>query len=396
MAAHVLQWSGLLPQGLDVRVFLDHNLVLSGLEVTVATVENPLHGYVETRSAAELRRAISRCSSGGGGGREVIESVLNARLRRILQVWQHARPTAQLLRESIARVTDTNDSGGSLRLAGVLLYPRVRLFQERVGCNTADLSWDTFGEDPQRRYAGFELEVCQNRQPTGVGPLQLFWDQSARPESRTTCLVPGGARARNFTLRRLRPLAWHDVRIRILGPSKDWVSEWSEQVSFKTFSEQSVRNAGFVFNSDSFLVPSERRILGAVKGRCRRRPDHVDDVIVGVPFDSMGGPPMTEAEEAILRESAIRAGISSAVRDVGADVVKDVFDARACQHGAAAFSRMGMRYSTPPTTREKRVQRKRLSLAAKTLYNSGLVEGNAWFMGPFYYGEGNRAENMSP
>merc|ERR1712008_311092 len=152
----------------------------------------------------------------------------------------------------------------------------------------------------------------------------------------------------------------------------------------RTLSMEASRAAGHSCCADAFFVPSERKILAAVTGRDRR--DLGDDS-----SDLDHGPSPSEAEESTFRDQAIAEGLSAAFGPLGDQAIKDLLDARLCQGGWREFSRLGMRYSRPPQTREKRIQRMRLALVAQELYEPGLVEGNPWFMGPLYFGEGSGA-----
>merc|ERR1719247_1002900 len=153
----------------------------------------------------------------------------------------------------------------------------------------------------------------------------------------------------NYTLRRLRPLRHHRVRVRAVGHERSWLSAWSNEVSFKTTSVEAARDSGNRISADGFFVPSERRLRKSVCGDAREETfDSAIDDILGSALGTM---------------------------EEGA-VVKDLLDARLCRGGSREFIRHGRRYSQPPSERQQRMQRMRLVVTAKELYQPHYADGN--------------------
>lgn len=189
-----------------------------------------------------------------------------------------------------------------------------------------------------------------------------------------TRLVPGGAAARSYTVRRLRPSRYHHVRVRALGPARSWVSAWSNELSTMTLSEEAARAAGHRMTANGFFAPSERCIADVLRGdRLGRSADRV----VGAVDEPPG-----EGDMEGLRVAA--EGLHQAFGHLDVDR-KELLDARKCQGGLADYVRLGMRYSRPSSSRDRRIQRMRLALTAQDMYDATFADGNAWFMGPLYY-----------
>jgi len=146
----------------------------------------------------------------------------------------------------------------------------------------------------------------------------------------------------------------------------------------KTLSVEDARASGHVLTSDPFLVRSERQIRAAV------RSEGISGSILAGEEDVASLLP-TAAEVRQMRARAISERLNDAFGPSSDKAVKDLLDARSCQTGWSSFVRLGAKYSRPPETREQRMQRMRLVIAAQELYDSEYAEGNPWSMGPFYY-----------
>jgi len=342
-----MRWSGLLPNGLTALVSLGSKYELLAVEVVSSDAglqQQDQPGLEETAAAKELWRAVARAAAGVPvGSAQACE-----RLQRLTEVWQRSRRNTSLLR--LAESDQTTAALLSSR-------PGPRLFAGRVGSHTVEVSWEPLG-GVGLEAASYEAEVRRHRSLSSQLSSQRRGGVDQDLESLGSFHVPGGPTVRSFTLRRLQPIRWHRIRVRALGPERSWVSGWSSEVSVKTLSIEAAREAGLHVSADSFLVPSERRICAAANW---------------------------------LAE----AGDESPARQAEAEVydgypVKSLLDARACQGGWPDFVRLGARYSRPPATRDVRLHRMKLVLAAQELYNPKYSEGNPWFLGPFYYEEAGR------
>lgn len=332
-----LRWSGVLPLSLDAVVVLDENRLRladlkvaqegEDLEVTEAGAD-----FEETPIAAELRRAISR-SCRGAFDRSSVE----ARLVRLVAFWKKSLKSAAPLVEVLDR-----------RSSPSVAYRAPRLFLERAGSNSAQVSWIVVG-DTADEACTFEVELVGLR---GSDSSEAGNDSV---EHLGRFVVPGGRPARDYILRRLRPLRRHRAKVRAIGPAQSWVSDWSNEVSFKTMSLEAAREAGFRMTTDGFFVPSERHIRASV---CGDAGEDAEDVLTF----------------AFGREDQ-------------AVAVKNVLDARYCKGGWREFVKHGARYSQPPSERGQRIQRMRLVVAAKENYQPSYSDENPWSMGPFYYEE---------
>lgn len=209
--------------------------------------------------------------------------------------------------------------------------------------------------------SAFEVELLGVRSDRGCSRHS----DDIQPEKLGRFVVPGGARPRNYTLRRLRPFRLHWVRVRALGPQRSWESAWSNEESFHTLSTEAARSAGHSMTADGFFVESERRICRSV---CT---GGIDAAISEATFDSAIGDILTSV---------------LGPQDQGA-TVKDLLDARSCKGPWQDFVKHGARYSQPPAQRQQRMQRMRLVVTAKDLYKPQYAEENQWSMGPFYHEE---------
>eukprot|EP00929_Paragymnodinium_shiwhaense_P049422 TRINITY_DN24929_c0_g1_i1.p1 TRINITY_DN24929_c0_g1~~TRINITY_DN24929_c0_g1_i1.p1 ORF type:complete len:524 (+),score=131.56 TRINITY_DN24929_c0_g1_i1:64-1635(+) len=325
--------------------------------------------------------------------------------------------------------------------------PGPRLFVDRVNSNAAEVSWVPLGGTGEEA-AAYELEVRRYRD-RGPAVARRVGSSSGRRggveepelESLGCFLAQGAAAARRSILRRLRPLTWHRVRCRALGSRRCWVSAWSEEVSFKTQSFEEAREAGRRLSANAFFAPSERKICAAVQGSrggggdggvaaaiaaAARWAAEVGDTAaaeaLGAAEEDLEEPPADEedddeggdpgwarfrsrprprstsrerllpsrAEVASLRTEALTEQLNDAFGPPVASgtTVKDLLDARYAQGGWRDFVRSGSRCGLgPPEKRDERLQRMRLVIAAKELYEPGLADGNPWFMGPLHYGE---------
>jgi len=299
-------------------------------------------GLEEAPVASELRRAITRCARGSPD-----IQVLQTRLARLVAFWRRSSRSSQ-------PVLQPRSSDAAVFRRGP------RIFLDRTGSNAAEISWIVVG-DLETVAAAFEVELFGHRSPSshprgGDGADSLLGEHLGR------FLVPGGSAARSHTLRRLRPLRRHRARVRALGPRKEWMSAWSDDVSFMTLSVEAAQEAGHRMTADGFFARSEQRICRSVCGG--------------------GGDSLEQALGDILGSALGAEGKASAV--------KNLLDARSCKDGWQDFVRHGARYSQPPSERQQRMQRMRLVLSSKELYKPEYADGNAWSMGPFYYEEVGR------
>jgi len=320
-----------------------------------------------------------------------------------------------------------------------------RLRAERVGCNTVDVSWELVEASAgivEEEVAGFEVELLRPRNagqaPPPAGPSRRRPASTPAPARAATgrggggggqpqqqqppsiasraaqeradaaeeaaaskeqlralgltslgrSLVPGGGAARRHRFRRLAPMQWYRVRVRAIGLRRSWVSEWSEQLPFKTITVQAAKAAGLHFTASALLAPSERRLQAAVGGGSSRAAAAA--AAAGRPEDASSE---EEEEEAPLFDcEAVVAGLTRAFGAEGEKVVKDLLDARLASQGWRRFSQFGSRHGCPPETREARMRRTRLAVVAQELYGPGCADGNPWFMGPFFYG--GRADDL--
>lgn len=345
MAGGRVHWPGLLPLGLEAVIVLEpHSLELLNVEIlpegACDPVDSLLAGLEEAPVASELRRAIARCGRGAPDSH-----MLEARLARLVSSWRRSARRSQPVLRPVS-------SGGFQSSEAFRRGPRI--FLDRVGSNSAKVSWIVVG-DLEADATAFEVELFGHRSQPGVEA-----DEDLRGEQLGRFIVPGGSKARAYTLRRLRPLRQHRARVRALGPRKNLMSAWSDEVSFMTLSVEAARAAGHRMTADGFFAQSEHRICESVCG-------------------GNGEDPLEAALGDIL-SSALGA-------EDKAGAVKGLLDARYCKGGWRDFVRHGARYSQPPSERERRMQRMRLVISAKDLYKPDYSDGNPWSMGPFYYEE---------
>eukprot|EP00927_Polykrikos_kofoidii_P026643 TRINITY_DN23689_c0_g5_i1.p1 TRINITY_DN23689_c0_g5~~TRINITY_DN23689_c0_g5_i1.p1 ORF type:complete len:355 (-),score=76.45 TRINITY_DN23689_c0_g5_i1:428-1378(-) len=285
--------------------------------------------------------------------------------------------------------------GGDIRGGGVeelhQSRPGPRLFVDRVGSSVAQVSWVPLGGVGEEA-ASFEVELRRYPEKSGRD-----LHKEPRLESLGCFVVPGGTSARNQTLRRLRPLQWHRARCRAVGEGRSWVSEWSQEESFKTLSVEAARARGCRMTADGFFAPSERRVCAAVRGGVASstpaaRAAAEVDAPEGGAADGEGGSfgypgrallPSVE-EIADLRAQVVNERLNEAFGPATESTVKEILDARHCKGGFSDYVRLGARYSRPPDTRDQRMQRMRLVLAAQEIYEPS-YGSNPWFMGPLYY-----------
>lgn len=355
----MLRWPDLLPHRLEVAVSLGPLLELRSLGVallapagaaTTAGLE-PTTASVEAPAAAELRRAIARCAAGAGD-----VSAVEARLQRLTGIWRRSRGNVPLLWPPRGP-------------ADTRARPGPRLFVDAVASNAANVSWEPLGGVGEEAVA-FEVEALHRPQGRSSG-------SRAELESLGCFLAPGDSAARRYVFRCLRPMHWHYVRVRALGPSRAWTSAWSNEVPLKTLSVEAARAAGRRMTPDGFFEPSERRICSAVQG---------GDVVAGADAGLLPA----AAEAAHLRTPLVHEELNEVFGALGYVAVKDLLDARYCKGGWSDFVKLGKSYSRPPAESEQRRRRMRLVIAARELYDPSYVEGNPWSMGPFYYEETGR------
>lgn len=345
---NTLYWRDLLPKGLILVISLGPQYELTDLQVVEADDESSQSDerlYEGTSFAQELRRAVARSLAGCSdvpGTRD--------RLQRLKEVWQRSRRSAPLMRPKLSSLGSPLISQSS--------NLRLKLFIDRVGSHTAEVSWVLLGSGPDgEEVASYELEILQHRtSTTSCNRIKL----RSRSATRETVKVRkdgleslgsfqvGGETSRTFVARRLEPLRWYRLRIRAVGISRSWISPWSDEVPFKTISIEDAKAAGIYVSPDQFLVASERQIRAIAALGDRLDDDEIEDM-------------------------------------PGYAFAKDVLDARYTKNGWTDFVRMGTRYCRPAATREQRLQRMKLVLAAQECYSQDLLDGNHWSMGPFYY-----------
>ncbi|CAE7368860.1 unnamed protein product [Symbiodinium natans] len=286
-----------------------------------------------TDAGLELRRAIGRLGPSTGHSKDVKE-VVHKRLERLLANWLRTRPHAVILRQTHAQ-------------------PALRLFVDRVGSNVAEVSWELLGG--RLSVAFFEVTLLgyqRARRREGDPQLQKLG----------TFAVSGGGSVRTYCFNRLEPLRWHRARVRAVGPHKSWVSEWSNEVSFRTLSLLDAKDAGLHVVSDGFLVKSERLLQKCVTDQ---------DV------------PLPTREELQVRQVRQLLGAST-LQSCEAATTK-LLNARYSKGGWPDFVRQGARFSRPAASREERMKRMQLAIAAEELFGPVYPRNNEWCQGPFYY-----------
>lgn len=331
-----------LSKGRSVLVYLGPSLELLDLRLQkgtstsvdrVASVDE-LQGFALNSKGQELRKAIERL------GRSCLEAELEEKLQKLTGLWRRTQRNHAVLAATEAT------------------RPAARLFVEDVGSNTAEVSWETLEETNE-----------------GFFEVALFgYDRSARiRDSDGSSLaklgnfrVEGGHAARRFRLQRLEELRWYRVKLRQLAPQRRWMSEWSNEVSFRTLSCAAARAAGRLVGSNNFLVKSERLLRLCVDD------SHLEENA-------------TEIER--LKVQFVRDLFGTAGSQTSEVATNNLLDARYCQRGWPDFVKHGARYSRPPQEREERLRRMRLAIAAEELYGSEYPLQNAWCQGPFYYEE---------
>lgn len=277
---------------------------------------------VETRSAARLRRGIARTVAG-----TTDVTIMRERLLRFAAVWR------QRCTEALLKVQGQEGDGDDLQRMGI------RLFGEGATSNAVTVSWQVLG---------------------GPAPGNVFFEVNVRAgvQSLGSFSVPGGDGACSFTVRRLQPLRWHRVRCRAVRQRPhEGASAWSNEVALKTVSLEDAVAAGRPVTADRFFAESERAINGLVRGLA--------------PGDGEVG--------------AVTRGTNAGMGALGDIAVKDLLDARSYRGGCREFARCGMRYSRQPESRDIRLRRMRIAVAAQELYPPEYAHGNAWSMGPFYH-----------
>mmetsp|Transcript_28895 Transcript_28895/g.46663 ORF Transcript_28895/g.46663 Transcript_28895/m.46663 type:complete len:355 (-) Transcript_28895:84-1148(-) len=327
-----------LSKGRLVRVYLGPSLELLDLRLQGTEGGRPVAvdvvGFALSSSGRELRKALERLGRSCGSCGEVAE-----KLRKLTGHWRRSHRCAAVL------------------VATMATRPAPRLFVEDVGSNTAELSWELLEDSNE-----------------GFFEVALFgYDRSNRPRDGDTSLaklgnfrVEGGPGARRFRLQRLEELRWYRARLRMLAPQRRWMSEWSNEVSFRTLSCGAAKAAGRLVGSNNFLVKSERLLRLCVDD------SHLEENA-------------TEIER--LKVQFVRDLFGTAGSQTSEVATNNLLDARYCQRGWPDFVQHGARYSRPPQQREERLRRMRLAIAAEELYGSEYPLQNAWCQGPFYYEE---------
>ena len=326
---------------LTVLVAVDDSHGIERIELTQGSVPSQARNMDEVRpsltdAGLQLIRAISRLVGSSRHSDEVVQQ----RLQRLLRSWRRTRPCAAILQHA------QNQNAP-------------RLFVDHVGCNLADVSWELLGR-AQTSAAFFEVGLFGygNRKPRKT---RSEAEADADPLQRLgTFAAPGGGSARSFQLQRLEPLRWHRVKVRAVGLHKSWVSDWSNEVSFRTLSLQDAQDAGLRIASEGFLVKSERLIQKCVTNQNVSLPSR---------------------EERMVRRVRQLLGASQSYEAA----TTKLLHARYSQGGWPDFVKQGAKFSRPAASRDERMKRMQLAIAAEELYGPVYPRGNEWCQGPFYY-----------
>eukprot|EP00746_Dinoflagellata_sp_MGD_P086497 gnl/MRDRNA2_/MRDRNA2_34241_c0_seq1.p1 gnl/MRDRNA2_/MRDRNA2_34241_c0~~gnl/MRDRNA2_/MRDRNA2_34241_c0_seq1.p1 ORF type:complete len:390 (-),score=67.74 gnl/MRDRNA2_/MRDRNA2_34241_c0_seq1:154-1275(-) len=352
-------WIVDLPPGaLQIVAVLDAGSALVELQVHDSPVRSALRGPgVEAPAVQELRRAVLRSVR---GKEQQDPADVQQCLRRVAGLWVRTRRRTPLL-------LSQNDG---LSIEGE--RPAPRAFLEHVGSNFVEISWEPLGGIGQEADA-YEVEAFKFIR-------RAEHNSSDSPGLQSIGRFPvQGRDARRYTLRRLEPLSYHKIRIRVLGPGRRWTSAWSEFLSVKTIGVDEARARGRPMSADGFFVRSEKRICRAIRGSSRGGSSRTD-----------GGLLPTAEEVQRLREEVIGDALDAAFGPAE-KVEKTTLDARSYKDWSH-FVRMGSKYSRLPSERGERLQRMRMVLAAQDLYDPSYAEECPWSMGPLYYEEvGDRA-----
>ena len=326
---------------LTVLVSVDDSHSVEHIELAEGSVPSQGRNMDELRpsltdAGLQLIRAISRLA----GSSRHSDGVVQERLQRLLRSWRRTRPCAAILQHA------QNQNAP-------------RLFVDHVGCNLADVSWGLLGR-AQTSAAFFEVALFGygNRKPRKTrSKVEADGDPLQRLG---TFAAPGGGSARSFQFLRLEPLRWHRARVRAVGLHKSWVSDWSNEVSFRTLSLQDAQDAGLHVASEGFLVKSERLIQ-----KC------VTDQNVTLP----------RREERMVRRVRQLLGASQSYEAA----TTKLLHARYSQGGWPDFVKQGAKFSRPAALRDERMKRMQFAIAAEELYGPVYPRGNEWCQGPFYY-----------
>lgn len=214
------------------------------------------------------------------------------------------------------------------------------------------------GRRPARPFFEVGLFGYGNRKPRKT---RSEAEADADPLQRLgTFAAPGGGSARSFQLQRLEPLRWHRVKVRAVGLHKSWVSDWSNEVSLRTLSLQDAQDAGLHIASEGFLVKSERLIQKCVTNQSVSLPSR---------------------EERMVRRVRQLLGASQSYEAA----TTKLLHARYSQGGWPDFVKQGAKFSRPAASRDERMKRMQLAIAAEELYGPVYPRGNEWCQGPFYY-----------
>jgi len=327
-----------LSKGRIVLVYLGPSLELLDLRLqkgaSPGVSVDELQGFALNSKGRELRKAIERL------GRSC-QGELEEKLQKLTGHWRRTQRSAAIL------------------VATVATRPAPRVFVEDIGSNTAELSWELLEESNEGFFevALFGYDRSSRLRDGHDGPSLAKLGNFR---------VEGGHLARRFRLQHLEELRWYRVKLRMLAPQRRWMSEWSNEVSFRTLSCGAARAAGRLVGSNNFLVKSERLLRLCVD-------------------DSQLEENATEIER--LKVQFVRDLFGTAGSQSSEVATNNLLDARYCQRGWPDFVQHGARYSRPPQQREERLRRMRLAIAAEELYGSEYPLQNAWFQGPFYYEE---------
>ena len=313
---------------MTVLVTLDDHFSVEHIDFAKGALPAQARNLEEIPIAAaglELKRAIRRLA---GQSQEMMEK----RLQRLLRSWLRARRGVAILQE-------------------VGVRPSPRLFVDRVGSNVADVSWEMLGGES--RAAFFELALLGYASHS---------HRMADPQLQKlgTFAAPGGNQARSYRFVRLESVRWHRARVRAVGPERSWVSDWSNEVSFRTMSVADAKGAGLHVASEGFLVKSERLIQKCATDQDLALPAREALQVMQV-RQILGTPQSYQA------------------------VTQKLLNARHSKGGWPDFVKQGARFSRPAALREERLKRMQLAIAAEELYGLVYPQTNEWCQGPFYY-----------
>ncbi|CAK9016019.1 Chromosome-associated kinesin KIF4B (Chromokinesin-B) [Durusdinium trenchii] len=274
------------------------------------------HGFSLNSLGRELKNALERAAPQGS---EAFE-----KLRRL---WRKTKKKLAILEAS----TPTR--------AGP------RAFVDQVGSNAALVSWEVLEHLTEGFFEVVLLGYQERTERTSV-TRSVPRTSSPRVAKLGMFRVEGGHTARSYRLGKLQALRWYRVRVRSVGPRKGWISEWSNEVAFRTMSLSAARDSGLLVNSSNFLVKSERLLRHCV-----------DDSTI-----------LEATAEERNKIQVVRDILGASGAQTSASATSNLLGARYGQKGWPDFVKNGSRFSRPANQREQRMRRVRLAVAAIELY----------------------------